>query len=315
MSERAALPLAVAVVSFNTRALLEDCLRSVDAAGPAETVVVDNGSTDGSIELVRSAFAHVRLIVSEHNRGYGAAANLAIAACEAPAVLLLNSDTMIAPDALRALGRYLADHPQAALVGPRLATADGSLQPSTFPFPSPADLLMGETGLHLLVRRTALLSERWLRTWRHDASRSVPWVVGAALAIRRAPFDAVGGFDEDFFMYWEEVDLARRLAGAGFEVHFAPVTTVLHVRDASTGQYRAAMRREWLAGQQRYLRRHEPRWRGTLFLTLQRAFDRARVGRDRVRLATVRDTVERERLRSAIAARRVLLAERELWRA
>ena len=307
------LALAVAVVSFDTRDVLEPCLESVAAAGPAQAVVVDNGSTDGSIELVRKRFPDMVLIVNERNRGYGAAANQAIAACDAPAVLLLNSDTVLAPDALTALGRYLAEHPDAAVAGPRLANADGSLQPSTFGFPSAADMLVGETGLHLLLRRLPGVRERLLRTWAHDEPRSVPWLRGAALAIRRSAFDAVGGFDEDFFMYWEEVDLSRRLAAAGFATHYAPVTTVLHVRAQSTGRHACAMRREWLVGFGRYLRRHEPPRVAARQLALLRALAAARARRDAMRLRVLRDPDERRRLRAVLDCSRALLAERELW--
>ena len=307
------VPLAVAVVSYDTRALLEACLRSVREARPAELVVVDNGSTDGSIEAVRQGFPEARLLVNEVNRGYGAAANQAIAQTTAAAVLLLNSDTEIAPDALTALGRYLAEHPVAGVVGPRLADADGGLQRSTFSYPSAADMLMGDTGLHALVARLPGVRERFLRTWAHDAARPVPWVTGAALAIRRSAFDAAGGFDERYFMYYEEVDLCRRLAGLGFETHYAPVTTVRHVRSASTGPHAAVMRREWLVSYRRYLARHDSARSRAAQLGLLRAFVRARAARERVRLALARDPRRRRRHAVAVAGWRALLDERELW--
>ena len=305
---------AVAVVSFDTKDVLEPCLESVRAARPSELVVVDNGSADGSIELVRERFGEAVLIVNERNRGYGAAANQAIAACSAPVVLLLNSDTVLAPDALDALRRYLAEHADAAIAGPRLANADGSLQRSTLGYPSAFDMLLGETGLHLLVGRTPGLRERFLRTWAHDAPRAVPWLRGAALAIRRSAFDAVGGFDEDFFMYFEEVDLSRRLEAAGFATHYAPVTTVLHLRAVSTSRHACAMRREWLIGFQRYLRRHEPPLRRRLLLAELRAFAVVRARRDALLARGVRDEQRRAGVRARLACSRELLAERELWK-
>ncbi|MFL5841855.1 MAG: glycosyltransferase family 2 protein [Thermoleophilaceae bacterium] len=305
--------LAVAIVSFNTRALLESCLESVLAAHPAQTVVVDNGSTDGSIELVRDRFAGVQLLTSERNRGYGAAANAAIAACDAPAVLLLNADTLLEPQTLTALGRYLDEHPDAAVVGPRLVNADGTLQGSAHPFPSARDALLAESGLHLVVRRLPWLRERSWRTWSHDRARQVPWVLGAALAIRRGPFEAVGGFDEAFFMYGEEVDLCRRLASAGFEVHFAPVATVVHLGGGSTAAHAAAMEREYIVGQRRYLTRHESRPRARRVLLVMRAIVFARLLRDAARLRLARGS-ERRRLRAAVAGWRQMVRERELWR-
>jgi GT2 family glycosyltransferase len=306
--------LAVAVVSFNTREVLERCVESVVAARPATTVVVDNCSTDGSIELVRERFPGVRLLISERNRGYGAAANAAIEACETPAVLLLNSDTRLEPEALTTLGRYIEEHPRAAVVGPRLVNADGSLQRSTYPFPSAGDTFLGETGLHLVVGRIPWLRERVLRTWSHDRPIRVPWVMGAALAIRRNAFQAVGGFDEEFFMYGEEIDLCRRLAAAGFEIHYAPVTTVIHLGGASTAASAKRMRRERMAAGRRYLVRHESRRRTQRALGVLRAIVVARLVRDAARMRLAREADRRRQLRAAVAEWKELLGERGLWR-
>jgi GT2 family glycosyltransferase len=305
--------LAVAVVSFQTRDDLKRCLMSVRAAHPPETVVVDNGSTDGSIELVREQFPEVRLLVNERNCGYGAAANQAIAACSAPAVLLLNSDTVLDAHALAALAEYLAAHPRAAIVGPRLADLDGTLQHSTYPYPSALDTLVGETGAHLAIRAIPVVRERLLRTWSHDRSRRVPWVLGAALAIRRDAWATVGGFDEAFFMYGEEVDLSQRLAHAGFETHFAPVTTVLHVGGASTRGRPVAMRREFVASMRRYVMRHASRGAAIRLLIVLRVIYAARLVRDALRQRTARDAQERVRLRGAVAEWRGVLAERGVW--
>lgn len=308
------LAMAVVVVSFNTRDILDHCLRSVLAAGPAETVVVDNGSSDGSPDLVGALFPDVRLIVSDVNLGYGAAANRGIAECTAPAVLLLNSDTEIAPDSLPALGAYLAEQPDVAIVGPRLVKLDGSLQRSSFPFPSVADILLGESGMHLVVRRLPLLRERLYRTWSHSGARRVPWVVGAAMAIRRSAFERVNGFDESYFMYGEEVDLCRRLERAGFETHFAPVTTVVHRGQASSGSRIASMRQRLLS-QRRYLLRHESRPSAERVLTVLRAIATARLLRDMVLMWLVRDPERRLRLGDSASAWRTLLDERSLWKA
>jgi N-acetylglucosaminyl-diphospho-decaprenol L-rhamnosyltransferase len=313
MSTPDALTVAVVVVSFETRDLLQRCLASVRTDQPVETVVVDNGSTDGSPELVRDEFPDVRLVVNHRNRGYGAAANQALSACTAPAALLLNSDTELEPRALRALGRYLAEHPVAGVVGPRLADPDGRLQPSTLSYPSVADMLMGDTGLHRLVRRMPGLRERFLRTWAHDAPRVVPWVSGAALAIRRSAFEAVGGFDERYFMYWEEVDLCRRMAAAGFQTHYAPVTTVVHARSASTSKQAAVMRREWLVSYGRYLGTYETRRSSAAQLALLRALTHTRATRDRMRRLLARDRERRRLLTASIAEWDALLHERGLW--
>jgi N-acetylglucosaminyl-diphospho-decaprenol L-rhamnosyltransferase len=307
-------PMAVVVVSFNTRAVLERCLQSVIAAAPAETVVIDNGSTDGSVELVRSSFPGCRLIVSDQNLGYGEAANQGIAACSAPSVLLLNSDTVLAPEALRALGGYLAERPRVALAGPRLVNDDGSLQRSAYPYPSVVDTVVAETGMHLVIRHIPLLHERLHRTWSHTTARRVPWVLGAALAIRRSAFETVGGFDPSYFMYGEEVDLCRRLEAAGFETHFAPVTTVVHLGGASTSMIPGAMRRELLLSRKRYLRRCGSRRSAARVLGVLRTATMARLIRDTGLLLVARDRERRRRLRGSVASWIVLLRERELWK-
>jgi GT2 family glycosyltransferase len=313
-AEAQPLPVAVAVISFNTREVLQACLDSVMAAGAVETVVVDNASTDASAKMVRQRFPTVRLVANDANRGYGAAANQAIDACSSAVVLLLNSDTVLRPDALRALGAYLRAHPRAGVAGPGLVHPDGSLQRSTYPFPSAADTFLGESGLHVALRAVPVLRERFLRTWSHDRARPVSWVLGAALAIRRTAWADVAGFDEGYFMYGEEVDLCRRLAAAGFETHYAPVTTVVHLGAASTARAPVAMLREFIVSKRRYLRRHVSRCAGIRLLMMLQTIYVARLARDAVRLRLARDDDERRQLHRSVTGWRAILAERALWR-
>ncbi len=313
MTTSSPLAMAVVVVSFNTREVLERCLESVIAAFPVETVVVDNGSSDGSPDLVRTRFPSVRLIVSNENLGYGGAANQGIGACSAPGVLLLNSDTVLARDALASLGGYLASRPRVAVVGPKLVRPDGSLQRSAFAYPSAVDTLLGESGMHLIIGRVPLLRERWYRTWSHSAARRVPWVVGAALAIRRNAFEGVGGFDAGYFMYFEEVDLCRRLELEGFETHFAPVTTVVHLGRASTDNRTASMRQRLLS-ERRYLMLHESPRSAVRVLGVLRIAAAARLLRDATLLRVARDPERRLRLRDSASSWRALLLERGLWK-
>jgi N-acetylglucosaminyl-diphospho-decaprenol L-rhamnosyltransferase len=309
----APLPMSVVIVSFNTRELLAGCLRSVLAAAPVETVVVDNGSTDGSIELVRETFSSCNLITKK-NQGYGAAANTGIAACSTQGVLLLNSDTVVASNALTALGDYLANRPRVAVAGPRLVNPDGSVQRSTYGYPSALDMLVSEAGLHLLVQRVPILRERFYRTWSHATARRVPWVLGAALAIRQVAFEAAGGFDPAYFMYGEEVDLCWRLDELGFETHYAPVTTVMHVGGASTGNCSQTMRRELIISRARYLRSHgspdSAMWRVAALRTIVAV----QLIRDAILYFVARDRNRRTRLRGAVGSWRTLLLDRELWR-
>ena len=235
--KHASLPISVAIVSYNSRELLRACLTSVEAKQFGEVIVVDNASFDGSEEMVRQDFPWVQVIRRNENEGYGAAANVAIASCSSEYVLLLNSDTLLQPGTLQALSDYLGQHPQAAVVGPSLVNPDGTRQASCFHFPTPMQTLLRETSLSQ-IRADGLSggSPRF--------AGIVPWVLGAALAIRRSAFEAVGGFDRSFFMYFEEVDLCYRLNQSGWQTHFTPAATVIHIGGASTKRHRTAMAME-----------------------------------------------------------------------
>ena len=296
--------MAVAIVNFNARDYLRACLASIQPEAPARTVVVDNGSTDGSIEMVRAEFPWVELELDPSNRGYGAAANRALRRCRDEYVLVLNSDTELEPGVLGALAAYLGAHPRAAVVGPRVVNPDRTLQPSCFPFPTPLTAFLSETDLGYLIRFIPVLRKRYLRTWPHDAARVVPWVRGAALAIRRGPFEAIGGFDEEFRMYFEEVDLCYRAAAAGWEVHFTPVGDVVHHGGVSTRQYRAAMLAQYYESMYLFYRRHYPAARLQRLRSLIRSVALARLARDRARLT----------LAGAEETRRRLAADIALWR-
>jgi N-acetylglucosaminyl-diphospho-decaprenol L-rhamnosyltransferase len=232
--------LSVAIVNFNTRGLLQSCIESVQGQG-ASVLVFDNASSDGSVEMVRTQFPWVELYVSGRNIGFGAAANELIRRSTSQAVLLLNSDTIVESGAIQSLCRYLDEHPRAAIIGPRLANPNGTLQPSCFPYPGTFRWLLDNDVMSRLARFFPILRERSYRAWSHKRVRIVPWVKGAALVIRKSAFEEIGGFDESFFMFHEETDLCRRCTLAGWDVCFVPGATVVHVGSASTDQCRAEM--------------------------------------------------------------------------
>jgi GT2 family glycosyltransferase len=294
--------LAVAVVSYNTRDLLRDCLASVRDAGVAEVVVVDNASTDGSAEMVRGEFPHAALVANRGNPGYGAAANQAVAHCAAPYVLLLNSDTTIAADAPAALAEYLDRHARVGVLGPRLLNRDGTLQRSCYPFPGTARWLLDNNSVAAAGARVPRLRRALLRTWAHDHARAVPFVKGAALALRRSAFEEVGGFDPGYFMYAEEVDLSYRLWRRGWETHFAPVTEVVHLEGQSSQQQRTRMAVQHVASELRFFHTHYGGRRARALTLLLRAHAGARWARSAVLLALARASVDRPRLREEMAA-------------
>ena len=292
--------IAVVLVTHNTRELLLDALLSVrPSRETAEVVVVDNASTDGTAEIVRRAFPEVRLLECP-NEGYGAAANRGIAACSAPFVLLLNSDVVVRPGALRALAGYLASHPRAGLAGPRLENRDGTLQRSCFAFLGTARLAIEKTVLG-----------RWPGRWSvhygsYDQPRTAPWVLGAALALRREAFEAVGGFDPAFLLYGEEVDLCYRLWQAGWEVHYAPSATIMHIGGASAAA-RPELEVRRVESARLFYRRHYPPLRAAVLDGLIRTAMWLRWVRDSLRLRLVRDDRRRSRLSRDLAVWRGVL--------
>jgi N-acetylglucosaminyl-diphospho-decaprenol L-rhamnosyltransferase len=300
--------IAVVIINHNTREHLAGCLESVAATMPSEVMVFDNASSDGSAALLRAEFPWVELQASDANLGYGAAANRAVAACRADYVLLLNSDTRLEPDTLSLLSAYLDQHPDVALAGPRLIYPDGTAQTSSFPFPTPLAFLLRETHLAAATRYLPVLRA----CQPLNSAGAVPWVLGAALALRREAFEAVGGFDESFFMYYEEVDLCYRLQRAGWQIHYAPVTTVTHVGGASTGQRRVEMSVQLFASLAQFYQRHyspvqqrQLRWIVS-YLMLRNLI------LDTVRLYRAREAQRREQLRGDLGAWRRTL--RATWR-
>ena len=229
-------PVTVAVVSWNTRDALDRCLQSLAPeaeAGRADVHVVDNGSTDGSPELVRDRFEWAALHEPGENLGYGPAVNLVAARTDSPWLAASNADVELEPGALETLiGR--ADAGTGA-VAPRLVLPDGSTQHSVYGFPTIPMLIAFNTGLHHAIPR---IGDRLLLEGRWDPSRprTVPWAVGAFLLLRREAFDAVGGFDPGQWMYAEDLDLGWRLGRAGWRVAYEPAARVRHLSGAAARQ-------------------------------------------------------------------------------
>jgi len=296
--------MAVVVVSYNAREDLLACLRSlVRAATPSPAItVVDNGSTDGGPALVRAEFPGVEVVTDPANRGYGAAANLGARRSTAPYILVLNSDTVIPQGALDRLSDYLDANPQVGLAGPRLRSPDGRLEPSCHPPLGTLRSVLEKSWLGRAIARLPGLGANWpLVNWAHNHPRAVPWVTGAALALRRAAFDAVGGFDEGYFMYAEEADLCWRLWRTGWEVHFAPVADVIHRGAASTAPLRGAMALQKVRSAIRFYRRHYAPPRAALLVLGIRGAMFGRWCRDALRLHIAGDPLTRSRLAEDLA--------------
>jgi N-acetylglucosaminyl-diphospho-decaprenol L-rhamnosyltransferase len=243
------------VVTYNALPHLEQCLESLRRYG---TVVVDHGSTDGTKELVRDRCPDVRLVEQE-NRGLAAGWNRGMVETSAPFVLVLNSDAWLLDDAGGRLVAFAEEHPHAGFVAPKLLNPDGSLQPSVRAFPTPWRLATEYLFLRKLAPRSQALNAFYGAGFRHDQAREIDFAKAAAFLLRRAAYEEVGGFDEDFFLFSEETDWCYRARLAGWQSFFDPDAEVVHVGGASWRRESATLFREQVRGHLRFLAKHRGR--------------------------------------------------------
>jgi GT2 family glycosyltransferase len=220
----AAVDISIIIVSWNTRDLLAQCLQSVyDTVGNLafEVIVVDNASADGSPTMVYDQFPQVRLIENLENEGFARANNQAIDICTGRYVLLLNSDTVVLPDAIERMVTFADTHPQIGALGAELCNGDGSLQPSWAQFPS---LVSEWSGRNFRGRQPYMDGKAYI----------VDWVGGSCLLVRRQVIEQIGLLDENIFMYSEETDWCYRIVQAGWQIGYLPGAKVIHFGGASS---------------------------------------------------------------------------------
>jgi GT2 family glycosyltransferase len=237
----AQLDVSVLIVSFNTVEVLRKCLEHLKGGFEglrAEVIVVDNNSLDGSGQMVASNFPEVRLILSSNNLGFAAANNLAFQAARGQYLVLLNSDAFAAMDAIPRAFAHMQSDSSIGAGGARLIGTDGSWQPSVRSFPSVLNGILTFTGLPDRYPKSRFFG-RVDYTW---ADPSTPtdgdWVPGAFMIIRQDAIENIGGFDESFFLYFEEVDLSRRLRDAGYRIRYYPDVVVTHLGGESSKSHR-----------------------------------------------------------------------------
>ena len=253
MTDRPALD--VVIVNWNGGALLRACLASLAAARDAGTVqvtVVDNASTDGSAEDLPALPRPLRLIRNDANLGFGRACDQGAAAGDAPAILFLNPDTQVAPDALGIARAALTADSRTGIVGARRVDPDGRTARSCARAPTALGLL----GRALALDRLGLVRPHFLLEWDHAEDRAVDQVMGAFLMIRRDLFTTLGGFDPRFFVYWEDVDLCARTRAAGFSVRHVAGAVARHEGQGTTRQVRARRLFYFLRSQILYAGKH-----------------------------------------------------------
>jgi GT2 family glycosyltransferase len=232
--------VAVIIVNYNTTAELVPCLQAVaaDLAGVEWTaVVVDNASPDGGPDASTGLPPEVTIVRNGVNRGFGAAINQAARGVTSPLIWLLNPDCRVVPGAFAALSAEVARQPRCAVAAPQLLNADGSTQESARGEPDALTGLFGRHGLMARLFPDSTMTRQNLRAGdltRNGASADIDWAMGASLLIRRTVFEEVGGFDERFFLYWEDADLCRRMRDRGYTVRYVPSARVTHTGEGSS---------------------------------------------------------------------------------
>jgi GT2 family glycosyltransferase len=259
--------VSIIFVSWNTRDLLTACLNSLPDACPGisyDTWVIDNGSTDGSIEAIRQNYPAVQLIVNSSNVGFAAANNQGMRQATGRYALLLNSDTVAPPGSISELVQFADATPQAGIVGAMLLNPDGSFQASYAEFPSLLSEFLSVSGLgsRFLFRNYPSYGLEHSRT-----TRKVGYIPGACMLARREAIAEVGMMDEGYFMYSEENDWCLRMARAGWETWYRPEAPIIHYGGQSTRQRKHAMVQALYRSKVRYFRKHH----GPLHALLLRA--------------------------------------------
>ena len=257
MKAPATVPVSVVIPSWNTVGLLRIALQHVFAqdAVPAQVIVIDNNSADGSADMVAAEFPTVELQRNARNEGFAIGCNQGIRRSDEPYVLLLNADTEMAPDSLRILLDYLAANPAYGAAAPRLVNRDGSTQRACQAFPNLWTPLFFSTPLERWFPKSPELNRYFERAFDHEHERDIDQPPAACFLVRRAALDQVGLFDETLWLFFNDVDLSRRLLAAGWRTRFLPEARVMHHVGASTRQFGSFVP-EWHKNRLAYYRKH-----------------------------------------------------------
>ena len=259
-STRSTIDLSIAIVSYNTKEILLDCVSSVQAHTTTityEVIVVDNDSRDGTVPAIKNIYPDMRIIANPDNRGFAKAVNQALAVSRGRHVLLLNSDTLVRDQALATMVDHLDEHPDIGAVGCKQWTGDGHLNQTCFPFPSIRDHLFYSA---LFQRVAPSMQAAAAATHAVDCTQSqdVDWANGACLMVRRSLLQELGGLDEEFFMYFEDVDLCRRLRQQGYRVRHLAEAEIIHFIGRSSGRDHERLQLVWEFSRIRYIEKHFP---------------------------------------------------------
>lgn len=225
------MDVSIIIVSWNTRDILRECLRSVYQETRQisfEVIVIDNASSDSSAGMVKEEFPQVLLIENTANKGFAAANNQGMEIARGRYLLLLNPDTIVLDGAIPKAIYYADSHSDVAVVGCQVWESETTVQQTCFRFPSVLSLLMQKSGLCRMFPRSRLFGRETMAEWRRDTEREVDVVSGMFMLVRREAIDQVGLMDEDYFVYAEETDWCWRFWQAGWRCVFTPVARIIH---------------------------------------------------------------------------------------
>lgn len=269
--------LSIIIVSWNVADLLRDCLRSLDANRGAldlEVIVVDSASSDNSVTMVQTEFLWVTLLACAENVGFPKGNNLGLARANGRYILLLNPDTVVLDDALSKMMAYVQQNPEVGVLGCQLRNGDGTIQSSKRRFPTLTTAFFESTWLETVAPR-GVLASYYAQDLADDVVNDVDWVMGACMLVPRQVVAEVGGMDEAYFMYSEELDWCRRIKDSGWRVVYYPEAQIIHYVGQSSDQAVVARHINFQQAKLRYFRKYNGRFAALvlrLFLLLNYAW-------------------------------------------
>lgn len=266
------LKVSVIIVSWNVKDHLRKCLQSFFLYYPGEdyeVIVVDNASTDGTAEMVSKEFPKARLFIQNKNLGFAKANNVGAEKAKANNLLLLNPDTEFTSNQLSSLLQRFEKDKKIGVIGCRLLNADKTVQSSVRAFPTVCDQLVIELKLHHLFKKIKCLQRYWGDYIDYGKEQEVDQVMGACMLVPREVWDELGGFDEQYFIWFEEVDFCKRVKQQGLKVLFSPSMSIVHYGGQSFDKVRGFKKQQWfLKSQRRYIKKFLPIWGYVLHVVL-----------------------------------------------
>jgi hypothetical protein len=257
------MDVSIIIVNRNTRDILRDCLSSVFKQTQGiefEVIVIDNGSSDRSIEMVEAEFPQVIVIANAENRGFAAANNQGIAVAKGRYVLLLNSDTIILDDVIKKTVLFADAHREAAVVCCRVLNTDKTLQQTCFMFPSVLNMLLAATYLYKLFPQNRFFGRERMTWWNRDSVSEVDVATGCFMLVRRQAIEKIGLMDERFFVYGEETDWCYRFKKNGWKIMFAPGAQIIHYGGQTSRQMTRKFRWQLEGSKLIFMKLHRSRW-------------------------------------------------------